>query len=88
MVDVAASYPNCSDFENISAETTYRELSKFDGCTEWERRRIGINLTGGPVNATEFCRLVYKLPNYETLANAFAQEHNLQSKSIEIRSAA
>lgn len=59
---------------NISAETTYREVSKIEHMTDWERRVIGINLTAGPVNSVEYCRLVHKLPNFQTLGKAFEQD--------------
>lgn len=82
-IDVSAAYPNTEDFLNISSETTYRELSKIEFCSEWERRVIGINLTGGPVNAVEFCRHVYKLPNFSTMAMAYAEDKNKQAVSID-----
>ena len=74
-IDVAAAYPNTEDFLNISAETTYRELSKIEGVSDWERRVIGINLTGGPVNSVEYCRIVHKLPDFRTLAKAYEEDH-------------
>lgn len=82
-IDVAAAYPNTEDFLNIGAETTYRELSKIEGCSEWERRMIGINLTAGPVNAVEFCRLVYKMPNFSAMATQYAIDRNKQAVSID-----
>ena len=72
---------------NIGAETTYRETSKIDGCTEWERRKVGINLSAGPVNAVEYCRLVYKMPNFEVMSRAFAEEHQLADRCIETKAA-
>lgn len=65
-IDVAAAYPTGEDILNISHETTWRELVKIEGVSDKARRRIGINLTGGPNNAVEICREVYKLPNFET----------------------
>lgn len=73
-IDVAAAYPNTEDFLNISTDTTYRELCKVQGMTEWERRAMGINLTGGHVNAAEFCRTLYKMPNFTTLLDRYMQD--------------
>lgn len=37
---------------------------------------VGINLTAGPVNAVEFCRIVYKMPGFDTMAAEFAKAKN------------
>lgn len=66
-IDVAAAYPNGEDINNISHETTFRELSQIAGLTDEARRRCGINFTGGPNNAVEICREIYKLPDLHTL---------------------
>lgn len=73
-IDVAAAYPNTEDFLNISAETTYREVSKIENMSDWERRVIGINLTAGPVNSVEYCRLVHKLPDFQVIGKAFEED--------------
>jgi hypothetical protein len=66
-IDVAAAYPNGEDINNISHETTFRELSQIAGVSDEARRRCGINFTGGPNNAVEICREIYKLPDLHTL---------------------
>ena len=47
---------------NISKETTLRELSRIKNITDREQRLIGINLSGGVVNAVELCNTAFKLP--------------------------
>jgi hypothetical protein len=56
---------------NISKETTFRELSSIRDVPENIRRSIGINLTGGLVNAVEICCNVYKLPSFNDLLEDF-----------------
>lgn len=73
-LDVAGTYPNVEYFMNISKETTFRELSAIRDVPENIRRSIGINLTGGVVNAYEICCNVYKLPTFNDLLNDFIKE--------------
>ena len=82
-IDVTGAYPTGEDILNISTETNYRELSKIEGCTEWQRRMVGINLTGGAVNATELCRLMYRAPTYAQLGRKFGDSMGLSAKSID-----
>lgn len=56
---------------NISKETTYRELSKIEGVSETTQRRNGINITGGRVNAVQFCNEIYGLPTFKELEALF-----------------
>lgn len=60
--DVAGTYPHEQMVFNMSKETTLRELSRIRGLTEWQRRSIGINLSGGPVNALEICHTAFGFP--------------------------
>lgn len=78
-LDVKSSYPITEIFANISKATTMLELSEIEGVSELDRRVVGLNVTGGEVNAIEFCTRVYKLPELTTLADAFmANMRNLQ----------
>jgi hypothetical protein len=70
-LDVAGTYPTIEDILNLSKETTFRELSSIQGVPETVRRSIGINLTGGIVNAVEICCNVYKLPTFNDLLEDF-----------------
>lgn len=73
-LDVAGTYPNVECLMNISKETTFRELSQIKGIEDNVRRSIGINLTGGIVNAMEICCNVYKLPTFNQLLNDFTNQ--------------
>ena len=70
-LDVAGTYPNVEVIMNISKETTFRELSEIKDVPDNVRRSIGINLTGGVVNAVEICCNVYKLPTFNELLTSF-----------------
>lgn len=70
-LDVEGAYPNGEDVMNISKETTYRELSKIEGIAETVQRRNGINITGGYVNAAQFCQEIYSLPSFSELEALF-----------------
>lgn len=70
-LDVEGAYPTNEDCFNISKETTYRELSRTEGISEATQRRNGINLTGGYVNAVQFCNEVYGMPSLVELEALF-----------------
>ena len=61
-IDIEGTYPTLEDVLNIAKETTARELSSIEGLPEHKRREIGINVSGGPVNAIEICVEVMGLP--------------------------
>lgn len=50
------------------------EVASIDGIDERTQRSIGINLTGGHVNATEICTRLYKAPTFDTLLADFQAE--------------
>jgi hypothetical protein len=60
---------------NISKETTAQELCYIRNVPEIYRRSIGINLSGGFVNAVEICMQVYNAPSFNTLLAAFDAEY-------------
>lgn len=66
-LDVEGTYPNTEALMNISRKTTSCELVKIEGIDDRTQRSIGINLTGGHVNAVELCTRVYKAPTFDTL---------------------
>lgn len=70
-LDVEGAYPNTEDCMNLSKETTYRELSRIEGIPETVQRRNGINITGGYVNAVQFCQEIYGLPSLAELEALF-----------------
>lgn len=73
-LDIEGTYPNIEDICNISKETTAMELHDIDGVPEAVRRSVGVNLTGGAVNAIEICQRIYNLPTSNKLLEAFERE--------------
>jgi hypothetical protein len=73
-LDVAASYPNGGAVDNISRETTAKELVKINGVDEYTQRMMGINLSGGHTNAVEICCGLFGLPPLHVLLEAFKEE--------------
>lgn len=61
-LDIEGTYPTIQVVCNISKETTLRELSRIKDITEREQRIIGINLSGGVVNAMEIGNMAFGLP--------------------------
>jgi hypothetical protein len=70
-LDIEGTYPTEEMIFNVSKETTKRELSAIAGITEDMKRRQGINLTAGPVNAVEICTALYKAPTFGQLLEGF-----------------
>lgn len=68
---MAGTYPTVEDIFNISKETTYRELSQIRDIPDNIRRSVGVNFSGGIVNAVEICCNIYKLPTFNDLLNDF-----------------
>lgn len=70
-LDIEGTYPSIEKLENISRETTMAEIVAVEGLDEFQRRAIGINLTGGFVNASEICIRAFKAPTFQTLLSEF-----------------
>jgi hypothetical protein len=56
---------------NQSRETTLIELIYVDGVTEEVRRRVGVNLTAGRINAMEIATDFFLLPDKDTVLETF-----------------
>lgn len=72
-IDIEGTYPNVEDVMNISNETTYRELHAIQGIPDQKRRQIGINLTGGVVNAIELCHELFEFPTLVNLDKIYGE---------------
>lgn len=66
-LDVEGTYPNVEIIMNISKETTAQELCYIKDVPEIYRRSVGVNLSGGYVNAVEICMQVFNAPSLDTL---------------------
>jgi hypothetical protein len=81
-LDVEGTYPNVEILMNISKETTAQELCYIRDVPEIYRRAIGVNLSGGFVNAVEICMQVYNAPSFNTLLAEFDAEHASPANDI------
>ena len=70
-LDVRSTYPTIEDVANISKETTVCELGSIKGISDPIRREVGINLSGGEVNAIEHCYRIHKQPLPDVWLAAF-----------------
>lgn len=82
-LDIESTYPTEQDVLNISKETTIFELAQIEGIDDRKRRALGINLSGGHVNAVEICCSVYAAPTFDTLLNAFNRELGASNAPID-----
>lgn len=72
-LDIEGTYPNGQVVLNISRETTTRELVQIQGVDPLQRRLIGINLTGGHVNASEIAVLAMGAKTMDEALAAYDQ---------------
>lgn len=72
--DIGSTYPNGEIIMNLSKMTTMVEVGRVAGVLPAKQRLLGINLTGGPVNAIEIMTDVMKAPNSFELLEAFEAE--------------
>lgn len=70
-LDVSGTYPNEQVLMNIEKSTTAREVCKINGKSEATQRAVGINLSGGYVNAVEICTAMYGAPTMEQVLRDF-----------------
>lgn len=78
-LDVEGTYPNVEIIMNISKETTAQELCYIQNVPEIYRRAIGVNLSGGFVNAVEICMQVYGAPSFNALLAEYDAQQGEQS---------
>ncbi|MFO5854564.1 hypothetical protein, partial [Klebsiella pneumoniae] len=70
-LDIVSTYPNVSQILNIARETCVMEFSMMEGISEHHRREVGVNLTGGRVNAIEITQKIMGAPKMDTLLEKF-----------------
>lgn len=69
--DLTQAYPSATNMMNQSRETTIFELLSVFGVSEDTRRRAGINLTAGRVNAMDIANTMFNLPDKDVVLEAF-----------------
>lgn len=70
-LDVRSSYPLGQCATNSSKETTVREVCSIEGISDDDRRRQGLNLSGGQTNAAEFCQTIMGYPKFDDVLESF-----------------
>lgn len=79
--DLTQAYPSCTNMANQSRETTIFELISIDGVDESIRRRAGINLTAGRVNAMEIANDLFLLPDKDIVLEKFLSHMRLKAEA-------
>lgn len=72
--DIATTYPTGEVIMNLSKMTTMLEVGSIKGLTVGKLRLLGVNLTGGPVNAVEIMQQSMKAPDMWDLLDEFKKE--------------
>ena len=72
-LDIISTYPRVSQLLNIGRETTVMEFSRIKGVSEHHRREVGVNLTGGRVNALEICQKILKAPTLDQMLHKYLE---------------
>ena len=72
--DIGSTYPNGEILMNLSKMTTMMEVCRVAGVLPSNQRLLGINLTGGPVNAIEIMTGTMKAPTPWELLEEFESE--------------
>jgi hypothetical protein len=72
-LDVSSAYPTSQIALNLARDTTEAEICGIEGIDLETQRRIGLNLSGGHVNAGEICRDLYKLPSIQEYEAGFLE---------------
>lgn len=71
--DLTQAYPSCTNMANQSRETTIIELISIEGVSEDVRRRAGVNLTAGRVNAMEIANELFLMPDKDHVLEKFLE---------------
>jgi hypothetical protein len=83
-LDITATYPTGECIANISRETTVCELVAIEGLDDRTQRSVGINLTGGHVNAAEICTRVFKAPTFDVLLSDYLKIKGIETNITEL----
>lgn len=70
-LDIEGTYPSVQQATNACKQTTIKEIIRIEGLSELEQRQLGINLSGGIVNANEFCVMALGAPTQDELLRDF-----------------
>jgi len=65
--DAVSSYPSNTRAANVSKDTTHREVVKISGLNRNDFILQNINLMYGRTNSIQYCRTMFKMPDFYTL---------------------
>ena len=63
-LDVEGAYPNATRVDNVSKDTTHRELVKIENMTKADFMLHNINIMFAKTNSLEYCQQMFKLPSF------------------------
>lgn len=73
-LDIRSAYPWGEIVMNASKGTTTLELIKIEGVSEEDRRRVGLNLSGGVTNAINYCETIHAFPALTDIYSAYLNQ--------------
>ena len=73
-LDVSASYPNGEIALNTSKETTVREIISIGDVPEEVFRMQNMGISGGHVNAVDYCTMMMNFPTHFEMLEAFQED--------------
>lgn len=77
-LDIAGTYPTNGQVCNISKTTTKREVLEIVGIDEETKRRAGINLCGGHVNAVEIVCDLFGAKTLDQMVESYQRDKQAQ----------
>lgn len=77
--DAVSAYPTATSVQNISKETTEREIISIEGIPEDVFRMQNINLMSGPINSVEYCINMLNAPKLQTLHSMYVKQKGINN---------
>ena len=72
-IDIKSAYPSATIALNVSKTTQLIEVCLMDNTSEFDRRRVGINLTALIVNAIGIAKEVYGVKDFPDYVDEFME---------------
>lgn len=74
-LDIEGTYPSIQEAMNACKATTIREIVEIEGLYENQKRKFGVDLSGGVTNACALAELGFGVAGKSQLLSAFLAEH-------------
>lgn len=81
--DIVSTYPNGERIMNLSKSTTMAELCRIKGISLSKQQLLGVNLTGGPVNAVKILHETCGLPSAREMLELYAANKTKVKEVVE-----